>query len=344
MSNPVERWRSEAGAAWLYRRLAEQAHDPHMRVLFASLAEAGDRQAAILAASLPGGPPALRPGWRLRIAAALAGRFGLRATRPVLAALKVRGLSALEAPAATPGAAPHTMPRSVGDFAGEHRAAGAGSLRAAVFGASDGLVSNTCLILGMAGASPEPRTVILTGVAGLLAGAFSMAAGEYVSVRSQRELLEHQIAQEREELERYPDEEAEELALILASRGAPIAQAREVAQAMVADPERALHTLAREELGVDPDSLGSAAGAALSSFAAFAVGASWPLLAYALAPAGLALLVAAVASGCALFGLGAVLSLFSGRSAWAGGARMLVIGAAAGAATWGIGRLIGVAV
>lgn len=343
MSNPIEGWRTEAGAAWLYRRLAAQAHDPRMRSLFAALAEAGERQAAIVAETIPGGPPPLRPGWRLRLAAALAGRFGLRPTRTLLAALKVRGLSALPSgPAAV--ADRHAMPRSVGDFAAEHRAGGGGSVRAAVFGASDGLVSNTCLILGMAGASPDPRTVVLTGVAGLLAGAFSMAAGEYVSVRSQRELLEHQIAQEREELELYPEEEAEELALILASRGAPIEQAREVARAMVADPERALHTLAREELGIDPSAIGSAGGAALSSFAAFAVGASWPLIAFAAAPTGQALPVAAVASACALFALGAVLSLFSGRSAWAGGARMLVIGSAAGAATWGIGRLVGVAV
>ena len=123
------------------------------------------------------------------------------------------------------------MPRSVSDFGQEHRAGGGGTLRAGVFGANDGLVSNTLLILGVAGAAPDPRTVLITGVAGLLAGAFSMASGEYVSVRSQRELYEYQIGQERAELDRYPEEEAEELALIYAARGASLDDARKIARA-----------------------------------------------------------------------------------------------------------------
>ena len=171
-----------------------------------------------------------------------------------------------------------------------------------------------------------------------LAGAFSMAAGEYVSMASQRELFERQIAEEKDELGRYPEAEAEELALIYAARGLPPEEAQRVARQMVADPERALDTLAREELGLNPEDLGSPWGAAISSFLAFAAGAALPLAPLLL---GGGPLHAAALAGIALFGVGAALSLFSGRSAWSGGLRMLGIGAAAGAATWGAGKLFG---
>jgi VIT1/CCC1 family predicted Fe2+/Mn2+ transporter len=206
---------------------------------------------------------------------------------------------------------------------------------------NDGLVSNTCLVMGVAGAAAEPSVLILTGVAGLLAGAFSMAAGEYISMLSQKEMFEHQIAQERDELERYPAEEAEELALIYNARGLPMEEARGVAKKLTADPEQALDTLAREELGLNPDDLGSPVGAALSSFIAFSIGASLPLVPFLL---GLTpgVPIAAAISGAALFVVGAVLSLFSGRSAWLGGLRMCLIGSAAAAATYGIGSLFNV--
>jgi VIT1/CCC1 family predicted Fe2+/Mn2+ transporter len=163
-----------------------------------------------------------------------------------------------------------------------------------------------------------------------------------VSVRSQRELYEYQIGQERAELDRYPEEEAEELALIYTARGAPIAEARTIARAMIGNREEALKTLAREELGLNPDDLGSPWGAALSSFLAFSVGAIIPLIPFVLGAGASALLIACLMSAVSLFTLGAILSLFSGRSAFAGGARMLLIGAAAGAATYLIGRLLGV--
>jgi VIT1/CCC1 family predicted Fe2+/Mn2+ transporter len=196
--------------------------------------------------------------------------------------------------------------------------------------------------MGMTGAAATPDVVLLTGTAGLLAGAFSMAAGEYVSMRTQREMFEHQIAQEREELALYPAEEAEELALIYAARGFPIEAAREMATKLVADPERALDALAREELGLNPDDLGSATGAALSSFAAFAIGASLPLTPF-LARIDHAAVASAILAAFALFAVGAAMSLFSGRNAVLGGLRMLSIGAAAALATWGVGRLFGVA-
>jgi VIT1/CCC1 family predicted Fe2+/Mn2+ transporter len=195
--------------------------------------------------------------------------------------------------------------------------------------------------MGVAGAAVEPSVLILTGVAGLLAGAFSMAAGEYISMLSQREMFEHQIAQEKDELERYPKEEAEELALIYAARGIPLEEARDVAAHLIANPEKALDTLAREELGLNPDDLGSPTGAALSSFIAFSIGASLPIIPFLLGLSyGVA--VAATISGAALFVVGAILSLFSGRSALLGGLRMLLIGSAAAIATYFIGSLFNV--
>jgi VIT1/CCC1 family predicted Fe2+/Mn2+ transporter len=264
---------------------------------------------------------------------------GPKQARPLLAAHKVRGLAVYAAPAPAPG---HAMPSAVSDFGQEHRAFGAATLRPAVFGANDGLVSNTCLILGVAGASADAKTVLVTGVAGLLAGAFSMAAGEYISVRSQRELFEHQIGQEREELDRYPDEEAEELALIYEARGASLEDARRVAAGMIGNREEALKTLAREELGLNPDDLGSPWAAALWSFVAFSAGALLPLAPFILGAGANGVAVACAVSGVALFALGALLSLFSGRNALLGGLRMLMIGSAAGAATYSIGSLLGV--
>ena len=234
------------------------------------------------------------------------------------------------------------MPTSVAEVGARHRGYGGGNLRAAVFGISDGLVSNTSLIMGMAGAGADSPFVVTAGAAGLLAGALSMAAGEYVSVRSQREMYEYQIGLEREELDEYPEEEAEELALIYEARGMDIEQARAMTRELVKEPAAALEALAREELGLNPDDLGSPFAAATASFLAFSAGASVPLLPFIgdgaqLPPA----VVAAALAVAALFGIGAVLSLFTGRSAVRGGLRMMLIGAGAGLATWLIGRAIG---
>jgi VIT1/CCC1 family predicted Fe2+/Mn2+ transporter len=179
-------------------------------------------------------------------------------------------------------------------------------------------------------------------VAGLLAGAFSMASGEYVSVRSQREMFEYQIGLERDELAEYPEEEAHELALIYVARGMLPDEAAREAAAAIADPDRALDTLAREELGLNPDELGSPWGAAVFSFLSFALGALLPLAPYVFSAGGHALLASIVLTAVSLFGVGAALSLFTGRHAWRGGLRMLMIGAAAGALTFVIGRQLGV--
>jgi VIT1/CCC1 family predicted Fe2+/Mn2+ transporter len=301
------------------------------------MADAAETQAGILAKSLKP-VPAFAPSLRSRTTAFLIRTVGPRAMKPVLSASKVRGVSVYGGKIEEG----HPWPTSVEDVGRRHKTYGSGTLRAGVFGVNDGLVSNTCLVMGVAGAAAEPSVLILTGVAGLLAGAFSMAAGEFISMLSQKEMFEHQIAQERDELERYPKEEAEELALIYAARGLPLTQARDVATKMISNPEKALDTLAREELGLNPDDLGSPIGAAISSFIAFSIGASLPLIPFLL---GLkpGVPIAAATSGAALFVVGAMLSLFSGRSAVLGGLRMFAIGSAAAAATYFIGSLFNVA-
>lgn len=217
-----------------------------------------------------------------------------------------------------------------------------GALRAAIFGVNDGLVSNLSLIMGVAGAGVGNDVILLAGIAGLLAGAFSMAAGEYVSMRTQRELFERMIHLEAHELGVDPQGETEELAAIFRRKGIPAELARQTAEALMADPETALAVHAREELGLDPDELGSPQGAAASSFATFATGALVPLVPF-LVTAGLpAGLVSVGLSLAALFGVGASMTVFTGKWWVRSGARMLAIGAGAALVTYTIGVLLGV--
>ncbi|MCA8887923.1 MAG: VIT1/CCC1 transporter family protein [Parvularculaceae bacterium] len=325
-------------ASYLTAATARAENDPVIKALFEKLAIESEQQAALIAKAMET-PPVYRPDLRARIVANLVQLVGPRQMRPILAAVKVRGISVYRGPALAGG---HQMPTSTDEIGARHQSTGGGAVRAAVFGVNDGLISNTSLVMGMAGAATGNDIVFLTGVAGLLAGAFSMAAGEYISMRTQREMFEYQIAQEKEELDLYPEEEAEELALIYEARGVPIEEARALADKLIADPKTALDTLAREELGLNPDDLGSATGAAFWSFLSFAAGAFLPLLPF-LVGAPSPVKVAAVISAVALFGVGAAMSLFSGRNAFFGGVRMLAIGALAGAATFAIGSLFGVA-
>lgn len=333
-------WQEEKQSAWLYRCLAKAEPDPARAKLFAKLASAAEDQAAIWAKEMQAArvaQPVFRPSLRTRTVGWLVRRLGSRALRPVLAAMKVRGLSTYARPMKG-----HAMPRRVEEVGGRHRGIGAGAnLRAAVFGINDGLVSNTSLIMGVAGATGDPGFILTSGVAGLLAGALSMAAGEYVSMRSQREMFEYQIGLERQELEEYPREEAEELALIYNARGMALDEAREFARELLQDPAHALDTLAREELGLNPDDLGSAWHAAAFSFAAFTAGALIPLVPFVFRLAS-PVIIAATLSAIALFGVGAALSLFTGRQAVLSGLRMVLIGGGAGLATYGIGTLLGV--
>ena len=337
-----EGWFQERQSAWLYRRLAAVERDASRRGLFEALARAADDQAAAWEQTLgltTADTAAFRPALRARIVAALLDAFGPRRVRPMLVALKLRGLSVYDAPLP----AGHAMPTRVEEIGSRHRGLHGGNLRAAVFGANDGLVSNASLILGVAGAGVESGTVVTTGIAGLLAGALSMAAGEYISVRSQREMFEYQIGLERDELAEYPEEEAEELALIYAARGMDLDAARTMCRALVREPEQALRALAREELGLNPDDLGSPWGAASFSFGAFATGAIVPLLPFAFDAGGdRAIALSAALSGLGLVAVGATMSLFTGRQAWRGGLRMLAIGGGAGLVAFLIGRLLGV--
>jgi VIT1/CCC1 family predicted Fe2+/Mn2+ transporter len=234
-----------------------------------------------------------------------------------------------------------------GATGGEQRTSGgkSGALRAAIFGVNDGLVSNLSLIFGVAGAGVSNRVVLLAGIAGLLAGAFSMAAGEYVSMRVQREVFERLIHLEAHEIAAMPDEEERELAEIYETRGIPADLASGLARTVMADPQTALMTHAREELGLDPEEgLGSPWAAAGSSFVMFAFGALVPLIPFVLTSGTDAVLTSAVLSGATLFGVGAGTSYLTGRPFYRSGGRMLLVGAAAAAITFGVGRLLDVAV
>jgi VIT1/CCC1 family predicted Fe2+/Mn2+ transporter len=224
---------------------------------------------------------------------------------------------------------------------GWHMGRRSGSIRAAVFGMNDGLVSNLSLVLGVAGAGVPPGTLLVTGFAGLLAGACSMAVGEYVSVASQRDLLKRQIDLERRELAESPQEEAGELALIYRQKGLSAEQAARTTSELLKNPEAALDTLVREELGLDPEDLGSPLSAAGSSFVTFALGAVLPLLPYLLVPGAYATLASCVLAAVVLSGVGALIGFVSGTSPWRSGLRMLLLGSAAAGVTFGLGRLVG---
>jgi VIT1/CCC1 family predicted Fe2+/Mn2+ transporter len=340
--NELESWREEKRSAYLYRIISDVESGTPRQILFLELADAAEQQARIwanMAQQAHNEPPARYvPELRVRLVAAMVRRIGPRPLRNVLAAMKVRGMSIYNP-------ADHHIPTSLDEVGRRHRNVGGGNLRAAVFGVNDGLVSNASLIMGVAGAtgpSGSSGVILLSGVAGLLAGAFSMAAGEYLSVRSQREVYEHQIDLERDELEQYPQEEAAELALIFQAKGVEREEARKLAKDIIADPDRALDTLAREELGLNPEELGSPWGAALFSFVSFSGGAIVPLLPFFFGTGMSVLFTAIGLTSMALFGVGAALSLFTGRHAWLGGLRMLAIGGAAGGATYLIGTALGV--
>ncbi|HRC87593.1 MAG TPA: VIT1/CCC1 transporter family protein, partial [Thermoanaerobaculia bacterium] len=231
----------------------------------------------------------------------------------------------------------------VAKLEGRHRAMGGNALRAAVLGANDGLVSNLSLVMGVAGAALDNHGILLTGLAGLLAGAISMALGEWLSVQSSRELYERQITIEKEELAADPEAEAQELALIYQSKGVPAAEAGALARRLIENRETALDTLAREELGIDPEELGGSAWeAALSSFVLFAVGAIVPVGPFFFATGQAAVALSLGLSGLGLFGIGAAITLMTGRGLWFSGLRQLGFGLAAAAVTYGIGWLMGV--
>ena len=224
----------------------------------------------------------------------------------------------------------------------DHRNVQGGTARAAVFGVSDGLVSNIALVLGMAGASPAPGVVRLAGLVGLVGGAFSMAAGEYVSMRAQTELLQRELEMEAAEIARRPEAERRELAQIYRDRGVADAVAERLASEMMADPGLALETHAREELGIDPDELGSPVQASVASFASFAVGASVPLLPWFFLGATPATVLSLALGVVGAVVIGLLLARFTGRSVFVSSGRQVVIAALAAGVPFAIGKLVGV--
>jgi vacuolar iron transporter family protein len=221
-----------------------------------------------------------------------------------------------------------------------HADVSGGWLRPAVFGAMDGLVTNIALIAGVGGGGVSPRSIVLTGAAGLVAGAISMGLGEYTSVRSQNEQIAAEVAKERRELERHPEVEARELADAWITRGVPRELALQMAHSLKLNPDEALRVHVREELGVDPEEQPSPWTAAVSSFLCFSVGALVPLLTYLLGFTSLWLALAV--GGLGLFLAGALVARFTNRKWWSSGTRQLLLGAAAAAATYLVGRLIGI--
>jgi vacuolar iron transporter family protein len=369
----LDNLRLERDAILLYDALAEIEKDPHRASAFRRIAGNERRHADIWARKLEDGgttvpPPPTRPRLRVAIIVLLARLFGTRAVSDLVTALEgdeediyeaqsspeVDAIAADEREHAeiwrqlklgkTPGVSDEIASRERW-----HRSGRSGTLRAVIFGVSDGLVSNLALVMGVAGAANTAAAggngqfIILAGIAGLLAGAFSMAAGEYISMQSQRELFERQIALERAELQAMPEEEQAEMAALYRAKGFPPDEADAIAARLFENPERALDTLIREELGLDPSELGSPVGAAAGSFVAFAIGASVPVVPYLLA-SGQAAFVASIAlSLVALFTVGAAVSLLTGRGFLFSGVRQVLIGAAAAVVTFAVGSVIGVA-
>ena len=223
----------------------------------------------------------------------------------------------------------------------EHRDIAGGQHRAAVFGVSDGLITNVSLILGFAGAHPATAVVRLAGIAGLLAGAFSMASGEYLSVKAQKELFERELSIERQAIASYPDLEKAELVGIYVSQGVEPDLAIQLAEAMMRTPELALATHAKEELGVSPGAIGSPVKVAVTSFVTFAIGAFIPLVAWLFTGAPMAIWISMGLSTVAAVAVGGVLGTFTGRSIIWSATRQLLVAAFAAGVTFGVGRLIG---
>ncbi len=359
-----ENFNTEIDGIAIYRMLAELEKDPARRKIFEELEEVEEHHAEVWRQKLreAGEEPEERgPSIKARMIGVGARIFGVRSVLPIVRSMEAGAFVAYmgqdeAAQAMAPDEREHrrTMSRLERTADAEptetiltreswHRSAGSGTLRASIFGASDGLVSNTALVMGFAGAQTEGEFVLLAGIAGLLAGAFSMAAGEYVSMRSQRELFERQIELERQELEISPEEEERELSLIYQAKGLRKEEADITAARLMEDPEVALDTLVREELGIDPSELGSPWGAAGGSFLAFAAGAFVPVIPFLFGDASTGYVVAsATLSAVALFVVGAGVSLFTGRSAFYSGLRQVAIGAGAATVTFVIGRIIGV--
>lgn len=326
----LSNWREEKRSAYLYAIMAQYEVNNIHKKLFNDLHHAAEKQASLwekkASESERSRLTVFTPDLRTRIVALLVKHLGTKYIHFILSAMKIRGMSVYS------------------QYHSEHRHtsfSSASNLRAAVFGINDGLVSNVSLILGVAGANADQHFILLTGVAGLLAGACSMGAGEYISVKSQREVFEYQMALEKQELEEYPEEEIEELSSIYQARGIPAEEAEKLARLMVENPNTGLTTLAREELGINPEDMVSPIGAMLSSFFSFCAGAAVPLVPFLFSHSLWNLYISIALTGTTLFLIGFILSLFTNRNPFRQGLRMLCIGGVAGIVTYCIGGLVG---
>jgi vacuolar iron transporter family protein len=356
----------ERDSSMLYHTLAETEKDAHFAEIYRRLAAIEEKHAANWEGLLRQSgqdAPLYRPGWRMRTLAFLARRLGASSVLPIVASMEANtthtydrqpeaqalGMPAEERSharvfgylrAATRGGIAGS---TLAQLEGRHRNTGGGNaLRAAVLGASDGLTSNMSLVMGVAGADLSGHAILLTGIAGLLAGALSMAIGEWLSVQSARELYTHQIDIERAELQDVPEEEREELTLIYQAKGLQESEAQRLADRLLADKNTALDTLAREELGIDPSELGGSAWqAAITSFLLFAAGAIIPVAPFAFG-GGLTIVVISLAlSAVGLFIIGAGITLTTGVPLLKAGGRQVLFGLAAAAITFGLGKLVG---
>jgi len=362
-----ENLQKEIDGMALYSTLAEIEPKPELSDVYRRLAITEGKHAVVWEKRLKEAGkmvPPRRPSWRARIMSFLAKRFGAQFVLPTVAgneradslaydnqpeALTDSGrMSADEKSharlmAAVSGRKNGLAGSEVALLEGRHRASGGNALRAAVLGANDGLVSVLSLTMGAAGANLPGHGVLITGVAGLLAGASSMALGEWLSVQSSRELYQNQIKIEAEEIENTPKEEQEELALIYQSKGLPEERALDLAAHMMDDKSNILDTLSREELGIDPKELGGSPWvAAITSFFLFSVGAIIPLLPYIFLQGTIAIISSLALGALALFLTGAAITLLTGKNASVSGLRQVLIGLAAAALVFGVGKLIGV--
>jgi VIT1/CCC1 family predicted Fe2+/Mn2+ transporter len=365
-TDPVRRWRdmlaSERDAAALYTRLAD-AETGEREEIFRELASIELKHAAHWEGKLRDAgatvPAPRGPSLRTRLLGQAAHRLSVTTVLPMIERAERADAGMYDAdPDADPGMAAderghaRTLGRLIDGGKPDpraqvrrrepwHRGDRSGALRAGVFGISDGLVSNTALVMGFAGSGASRTVTLLAGVAGLLAGAFSMAAGEYVSMSSQREMYQREIALEQAELAEKPEEEHAELVLIYRAKGLSRPDAEKLADKIMADDSVALDTLAREELGLDPDELGSPWSAAASSLLAFALGAFVVVVPYLAGSGTAALVTAIVLALAAMFAVGASIGALNGRNAIRSGLRQVIAGTLAAAITFGVGHLIG---
>ncbi|MDX5435632.1 MAG: VIT1/CCC1 transporter family protein, partial [Pontibacter sp.] len=356
---------TEVDTSYLYQRLAENEEDSTIAKIFRQMSEIERSHAETFAAKENIDLDELmRPSWRAKTLNTIGKIFGYDYVLGVLmdteksissAIISTKNRQKQELTGAetshvrilqsvlnsqTKAAAPH-----ISRFESRHRTVGGNAIRAAVLGGNDGLVSNFSLVMGVAGATAGGSGVLLAGLAGMLAGALSMALGEWISVKSSQELYENQMQLEMEELENNPEGEMKELALIYMAKGIPETQARDMASAAMQDKSHAHDILVKEELGINTEEIeGSAAEAAIYSFILFTIGAIIPVLPFFFTKGMQAVLISVAASAVGLFIIGAAITLFTGKSVWFSGLRQVIFGLAAAAITFGIGRLIGISI